>query len=149
MVAPSLSYEADVTLVARPAPATRALRLFTWDRGQGRGGGNLAGRMQALQFIKPDGDKIFIKGGSVAGHFHTIDPKKEIKVSDTLIVAAGYGTGVSLHAASGLPVLVAFNDANMARVGRLGSGAGRVAAKGERPSCLRTTPRPGPGTSST
>ena len=73
------------------------------------------GDLQSLQFISPDGSKKFLTGGAVQGCFHWIGVLPD---AETLLVCEGYATGVSLHLATGLPVVVAFNAGNLLPVGQ-------------------------------
>jgi putative DNA primase/helicase len=69
--------------------------------------------LAGLQFIWGDGEKRFL--GPVEGAFFVIGrPEK----TGTLLVSEGFSTGASLHEASGLPVLVAFNCGNLEPVCR-------------------------------
>lgn len=69
--------------------------------------------LSGLQFIQGDGTKRFF--GSVEGAFFVIGrPEK----TGTLLLCEGFSTGASLHEASGLPVLVAFNCGNLEPVCR-------------------------------
>lgn len=73
------------------------------------------GEMWNLQFIKHDGDKIFLKGGRVKGCFNFIGT---VDLQDPIIcIAEGYATAASIHIATGLPVAVAFNAGNLLPVG--------------------------------
>lgn len=66
----------------------------------------------SLQFISATGSKSFRKGGKVAGSFCPIGGA-ELANSQTWIVCEGFATGASIHEATGLPVLVAFNANNL------------------------------------
>lgn len=66
----------------------------------------------SLQFISATGSKSFRKGGKVTGSFCPIGGD-ELANSQTWIVCEGFATGASLHEATGLPVLVAFNANNL------------------------------------
>lgn len=71
---------------------------------------DVQGRLWSLQYIQPNGDKRFLRGGRKKGCFHligTIEPKKPI------IVAEGYATGVSLYMATENSVVVAFDAGNL------------------------------------
>lgn len=67
-----------------------------------------AGVLHSLQFIGPDGTKRFLTGGRKQGCFHLIGAAGE-----TILIAEGYATAASLHAATGLPVAVAFDCGNL------------------------------------
>lgn len=64
----------------------------------------------SLQFIDKSGEKRFLSGGKVQGGFHTIGGTDN---SDMIYVVEGYATGVTIHEATGNPVIVAFNAGNM------------------------------------
>jgi putative DNA primase/helicase len=68
--------------------------------------------MTSLQFIGLTGGKTFRKGGKVNGSFCQLGGA-EFANSKTWIVCEGYATGASIHEATGLPVLVAFNANNL------------------------------------
>lgn len=75
------------------------------------------GTIWNLQSIAPDGAKRFLRGGRIDGLFNLIgtfdgDPREAI-------IVEGYSTGQSVHRATGLPVIVTFNTANMPKVARL------------------------------
>lgn len=73
------------------------------------------GGLHSLEFINPEGVKRFLKDGVVEGHFHGLgDPRG----ARALLLCEGYATGASLHRASGLPVMVCFNRANLLPVAR-------------------------------
>lgn len=66
----------------------------------------------SLQFINPNGGKTFRKGGKISGSFCPLGGSTLAK-SKAWIVCEGFATGASLHEATGLPVLVAFNANNL------------------------------------
>lgn len=67
------------------------------------------GALRTLQFISAD-DKRFLTAGEKRGnHFALGDPSQ----SETVLICEGYATGASLHCASGLPVVVAFDSGNL------------------------------------
>ncbi len=71
---------------------------------------DLNGALHSLQFIGPDGKKIFLTGGAVEGNCALLgDPDG----AEILLICEGYATGVSLHLATKLPVIVAFNAGNL------------------------------------
>ena len=74
------------------------------------------GRIHGLQVIRPakknGRDKDFWPAGlAKKGHFHQIG----LPVS-VVLIAEGYATGASLHEATGLPVVVAFDAGNLSPV---------------------------------
>lgn len=71
---------------------------------------DLNGALHSLQFIGPDGKKTFLTGGAVEGNCALLG---EPDGAETLLICEGYATGVSLHLATKLPVIVAFNAGNL------------------------------------
>jgi putative DNA primase/helicase len=71
---------------------------------------DLAGELQGVQWISPDGDKIFGTGTRKEGRFHRIG---EIDPAKPLAFAEGYATGASVHMATGWPVVVCFDAGNL------------------------------------
>jgi len=69
------------------------------------------GRLTSLQFIKQDGAKQFLPGGQVQGASYQLGEQ-----GPTLLIAEGYATAASLHAATALPVVIAFNAGNLLSV---------------------------------
>ncbi|WP_257292853.1 toprim domain-containing protein [Endozoicomonas sp. ONNA1] len=67
-----------------------------------------AGKLWSLQYIKPNGRKLFAKGGRIDGCFHLIG-----QVTDQLYFAEGYSTAATLHKFMGLTMAVAFNAGNL------------------------------------
>jgi len=81
------------------------------------------GRLVNLQFIfwgkDESGDEKWLKrpvtGGRIKGCYFAIGKAPD----KPLIIAEGLSTGISIHEASGYPVLVAFGTANLRHVGRV------------------------------
>lgn len=74
------------------------------------------GRIWNLQRIKPDGTKRFLFGGRIDGLFAivgTFDGHRRA------VIGEGYATMDSVHQASGLPCIVAFNTSNLPKVARI------------------------------
>jgi len=77
------------------------------------------GEIQTLQTISPNGEKRFERGCPKSGALlllPTEKPKSQILDKDgkeIVLMAEGYATGVSLHAATGLPVAIAFDAGNL------------------------------------
>lgn len=71
----------------------------------------LGGKITSLQFINHDGEKRFLpdgeKGGYVIG---------KIEIGKTVCICEGYATGASIHEATGLAVIVAFDAGNMRKI---------------------------------
>lgn len=70
------------------------------------------GELHSLQFIHPNGDKILLRGGKVAGCSFTISDQPD----GALVICEGYATGASIHAATGAAVLCAMNCHNLKAV---------------------------------
>lgn len=75
-------------------------------------GNNKAPSLSSLQFIHDDGSKNFLGGGAIAGGFFHIGKLTDSKV----VICEGFATGASLHEATGLSVIVAFNAGNLKAV---------------------------------
>lgn len=71
---------------------------------------DINGTLHALQFIAEDGRKTFITGGAITGNFHGIGT---FDGAEKILLCEGYATGASLHLATQLPVIVAFNAGNL------------------------------------
>ncbi len=72
------------------------------------------GALHSLQFIEEDGSKRFLTGGAISGNTCALG---ELDGAETILICEGYATGVSLHCASGLPVVIAYNAGNLKPVG--------------------------------
>lgn len=74
---------------------------------------DLQGNLHSLQFIDEQGDKQFLKGGMVKGHFYQIWSKSQ--PSKAIVICEGYATGVTLasHYTPDCSVVVAFNAGNL------------------------------------
>jgi putative DNA primase/helicase len=75
-----------------------------------------AGHIVSLQYIGPDGQKMFLKGGRTAGCFFPIGGKDTDK---PLLLCEGLATGLSLNECTGYPVLVAFSSGNLLAVAKI------------------------------
>lgn len=71
--------------------------------------------VHSLQFISPEGEKRFLTDGAIAGHFHRIGQVE----GDTWVICEGLATGLSLRAATGLTVIVAFDAVNLLPVAQV------------------------------
>ena len=69
------------------------------------------GNITSLQFIKPNGDKRFLKDGQISGCCYWIEGNKE-----KVLICEGWATGVSLYVATGYFVFIAFNAGNLKKV---------------------------------
>jgi putative DNA primase/helicase len=76
-----------------------------------------AGTLHSLQAIAPDGTKRFLPGGRVRGCYHGMGKPSGVLVAGqpcgVLVVAEGYATAASIHAATGLAVAAAFSASNL------------------------------------
>ena len=63
-----------------------------------------------VQYIRADGQKRFLAGGRKKGCFLSIG---HLSASTKAYVCEGYATGASIHAATGAPVIVAFDAGNI------------------------------------
>ena len=67
-----------------------------------------------VQSISPDGEKRFLTDGRKNGLMHGLNEGKlDLKQAKTIIVAEGYATAASLHSATGIPAVVAFDAGNL------------------------------------
>lgn len=69
------------------------------------------GKLVGLQFIKPDGSKVFNKNVAKEGSYFSIAKKGDDL--GQIIICEGFATGGSLRAATGCPVIVAFDAGNL------------------------------------
>lgn len=69
--------------------------------------------LHSLQFIDQEGNKRFLTGGRVQGHYHAIG-----RPADTLCICEGYATAASIFEATGHATAVAFNAGNLLPVTR-------------------------------
>ncbi len=106
---------ADHPYLARKGIAPHGARLD-------RSGGLLvpmfdfAGRLRDLQRIRPDGTKRFSTGGRVQGlHLLLGELRGD---APALLIAEGWATSATLHAATGHAVAVAFSKSNFAIIAR-------------------------------
>jgi len=66
----------------------------------------------SLQAISPDSSKRFIPGGRVGGAWFLIGDSK----AGIIVICEGFATGASIHEATGLSTVVAFNAGNLTKV---------------------------------
>lgn len=71
------------------------------------------GRLHSLQFIDPDGEKLFLVGGRKRGCYFSLG-----RPSELLLIAEGFATAASIHEATGEAVAVAFDAGNLLPVAR-------------------------------
>lgn len=74
------------------------------------------GELCGLQFIDADGPKRFLKGSRKQGAFHVIGT---LRHGEPIGVAEGYATAATIHQATGMAVVVAFDASNLAAVAAL------------------------------
>ena len=70
--------------------------------------------IHSLQYIFPGGEKRFLPGGAIAGHYYTMG-----KPTDKLFICEGYATGATIHEATGCEVAVTFNAGNLLSVAKV------------------------------
>lgn len=75
---------------------------------------NAEGGLQSLQFIMPDGTKRFLKDGAIEGGYVAIGGRP----TDQLAICEGFATGLSVEAATGIPVAAALNAGNLLPVAK-------------------------------
>lgn len=78
---------------------------------------NIDGEICSLQFISMGSEgksyKSFLSGGEIRGNFCIIG---EIIDGNPFYIAEGYATAISVHQASSIPVVIAFNAGNISSV---------------------------------
>ncbi|MBB1272508.1 toprim domain-containing protein [Psychromonas sp. SR45-3] len=72
---------------------------------------NAQNELVSIQFIGPTGQKSFKSGGRVKGCFMVIGELK-----NTVFICEGYATGSTIHEATKLGVIIAFNASNLSPV---------------------------------
>ena len=76
------------------------------------------GHVHGLQFIQANGDKRFLNGSAVAGHYHAIKGSAAGEADGLIAIVEGYATGATVREVTGWPVAVAFDAGNLAPVAR-------------------------------
>ena len=71
---------------------------------------DMGGTLWSLQTIAPDGQKLFLKGGRVAG---LSTPIGDLEAPGRVLICEGFSTGATLHQQSGSAVLCAMNCRNL------------------------------------
>ena len=74
----------------------------------------LNGELTSLQFIFPDGRKVFKAGGRVRGCCHRFG----VPIDNTIYIAEGYATGATIHQVTSHAVAIAFNARNIIEVAK-------------------------------
>jgi putative DNA primase/helicase len=93
---------------------------------------DVKGNIYALQIIRSNLPKdskkrekdFFPYGAAIGGHFHVIGTLSNAK---TIFISEGYATGASIHIATGMPVVVAFNANNLTPVTKAVAAAHKYA----------------------
>jgi putative DNA primase/helicase len=75
------------------------------------------GKIRTLQYIDAAGAKLFLKDGAIEGNYSSITDGSGRR--DILLICEGWATGATLHEATGLPVVVAFNAGNLLPVAKV------------------------------
>jgi phage/plasmid primase-like uncharacterized protein len=70
----------------------------------------------SLQYIYPDGSKIFYPGSNLKGGMLRLGPEPPVNPENTVYLSEGYATAASVHLSSGCPVYVCFSTGNIPRV---------------------------------
>jgi putative DNA primase/helicase len=68
------------------------------------------GTIWTLQFIDPEGNKLYVKDGVKNGRFNVMG---DLDAGKTVLFGEGYATCASLHMSTGLPVVEVFDASNM------------------------------------
>lgn len=71
------------------------------------------GAIRSLQHITEEGEKRYVKDGQKSGNFHIFG---DINAGKTVLLGEGYATCASIHMATQLPVVQAFDGGNLAPV---------------------------------
>ncbi|MCZ7857066.1 toprim domain-containing protein [Agrobacterium salinitolerans] len=74
-------------------------------------------QLAGLQFIGPDGRKLFLKGMKKEGNYHSIGKPPE-DANGVILIAEGYATAARLHDATGYLTIAAFDAGNLVPVGK-------------------------------
>ncbi len=77
---------------------------------------NIHGDIRGVQFIEENGSKKFLSGIEKRGNFALLS--EEAKDVSKVLVCEGFATGASLHEATKLPVVVAFDAGNLEEVSK-------------------------------
>jgi putative DNA primase/helicase len=107
--------------LTRPTPYLERKRVSPIGLRGGRNGAlvmplrNTAGVIVQLQFIQADGTKRFLSGPGKKGGFHLVG---EVADEYPLVFVEGLATGLSVHQATGWPVVVCVDAGNLLPVAR-------------------------------
>ncbi len=75
-------------------------------------------KIHTMQTTDASGEKRFLSGGKKSGCYFVVATNAAWVNAPTVCVAEGFATGASVHEATGLPVLVAFDCGNLEPVAR-------------------------------
>lgn len=78
----------------------------------------IGSELHSAQYIAADGTKRFHPGGRVKGCYSLLGSGTEANERGALLLCEGYATGVTLRAATGLPVAVCFTAGNLLEVAK-------------------------------
>lgn len=83
-------------------------------------GRDVQDNLLTVQAIDEQGNKMFASGARKKGAFHLIGVRRvrHLATAPAVLFCEGYATGASLHEATGLPVVVAFDAGNLVEVAR-------------------------------
>ena len=70
--------------------------------------------LHSLQFITATGEKRFLCGGAINGHYHLIG-----RISSTIYICEGYATAATIYEVTQHGVIVAFNSNNLSNVAKV------------------------------
>lgn len=74
---------------------------------------NAEGNLSSIQYIDPDGGKLYHSGGQTGGCFWMVGTNDE---PGTIYVAEGFATAATIHEAMGRPCVVAYSASNIVPV---------------------------------
>jgi putative DNA primase/helicase len=74
---------------------------------------DIDGVIHTLQHVADDGQKRFLTGGIVSGHFHRIDG------DETICICEGFATAATVHRTTGHTAIVAFDAGNLIHVAKI------------------------------
>ena len=75
-------------------------------------------RLQSVQFINDDGDKMLLKGGKAKGGFHILGGRDLLNNAETIAYCEGYATAASYHKDYNQPTIVAVSAGNLIEVAK-------------------------------
>lgn len=74
--------------------------------------------ISSVQFIKDNGDKLFLTSGRKTGCFAAIGARSFGGAHDKLLICEGFATGASLFEDTGCQVIIAFDAGNLVHVAK-------------------------------